>query len=199
MAKGTDEFAGTAIDDVGDGPVVVGASPIDPGTLGGTGGGTGGGNDGEFDPAIHVGRDKRNRDGSYTLKRGRKAGSGTGNSNRSHKATGDLKGAIDTLSRSLLAVHMGIAAATKTPEMSLDKEESDLLANATVNVLEQFDIRPDPKTEAIFGLIVAAGTVYGPRAYSIQARRARERRAKKDAEMKPVMDAGFPLGEMPQN
>lgn len=53
-----------------------------------------------------------------------------------------------------------------------------MLANASANVLEQFDLKPDPKTQAIVGLIIAAGTVYGPRAYMITARKAQEKRAR---------------------
>lgn len=71
-------------------------------------------------------------------------------------------------------LHVGIATIGKAPEMELSKDESDLLANATVNVLQEFDIRPDPKTEAVFGLIVACGTVYGPRAFLYRKRKAEE-------------------------
>jgi hypothetical protein len=60
-------------------------------------------------------------------------------------------------------LHIGLSTVSKTPEWELDKTETDMLANATVNVLQQFDIRPDPKIEAIFGLITAAGIVYAPR------------------------------------
>jgi hypothetical protein len=50
-----------------------------------------------------------------------------------------------------------------------------MLATASANVLEQFDLKPDPKTQAIIGLVMAAGTVYGPRVYMIQVRRAQEK------------------------
>lgn len=53
-----------------------------------------------------------------------------------------------------------------------------MLANATANVLEQFDLKPDPKIQAVIGLVMAAGTVYGPRVYMIQARKAQEKREK---------------------
>lgn len=167
MANGTDEYAGTGTG--GD------AGSIDPASLANSGDSNGTGSDGEFDPEIHVARDKRNADGSYTRKRGRKSGSGNGGSNTTaRKAKGDLSGAVDSLSRTLIIFHMGIASATKAPEMELDKQEADLLANATANVLSEFDIRPDPKVEAIFGLITACGMVYGPRVYSIRKRREDE-------------------------
>lgn len=162
MARG-DEFEGTGSEPVGEGEQPNG--PIDPTSIGGS--------DGDFDPAIHVGRDKRNNDGSYTRKRGRKAGSGSGGSGSSRKAS-NLADATATLSRTFLMLHLGISAATKTPEMALDQSEADLLAEATVNVLREFDIKPDPKVEAVFGLIIAAGTVYGPRFYLVKMRQKTE-------------------------
>jgi len=74
------------------------------------------------------------------------------------------------LSQTLMLLHVGIASSTRCPEMVLDKGESDMLAKATVNVMEQFDITPDPKVQAMAGLIIAAGTVYGPRVYLIRDR-----------------------------
>lgn len=61
------------------------------------------------------------------------------------------------------------------PELELDKEESDLLANAGAQLLSEFDLKPDPKTEAIIGFIVACATVYGPRAAIIAMRKKKER------------------------
>lgn len=128
-----------------------------------------------FDPTIHSGRDKLNADGSYRKKRGRKAGSGTGtgsgsNGSQNRRKT-DSAASVESLARVLAVLHVGIATATKTPEMVLDDQEASLLANATANVLEQFDIRPDPKIEAIIGLIMAAGSIYGPRLYLINERK----------------------------
>lgn len=53
-----------------------------------------------------------------------------------------------------------------------------MLAAASANVMEEFDLKPDPKTQAIIGLVIAAGTVYGPRVVMIQMRKASERREK---------------------
>jgi hypothetical protein len=69
---------------------------------------------------------------------------------------------------------VGIAAATKTPEMVLQDAEASNLAAATANVLEEFDIRPDPKIEAVIGLVTAASMIYGPRIYLITERKKRE-------------------------
>jgi hypothetical protein len=61
----------------------------------------------------------------------------------------------------------------------IDEAEGRMLAEASANVMEQFDLKPDPKTQAIIGLVMAAGTVYGPRAVIIQMRKAQERTEKR--------------------
>lgn len=156
---------------------------IDPATIDGSGSGNSGGNFGsgsaeQFDPAIHVSPDKRNKDGSYTRKRGRKTGASY--SQNPNKKTTDLNASIEQLSKVILFAHTGIAVATKCPEFELDKEESDYLAKSSANVLEQFDITPDPKTQAIIGLIIALGTVYAPRYIMISARMKAEKKAKQE-------------------
>lgn len=75
-----------------------------------------------------------------------------------------------------MIVHAGLAGVTSTPEMVIDESEAEMLARASANVLEQFDLKPDPKTQAIVGLVLAAGTVYGPRVYLINQRKAQEKR-----------------------
>lgn len=137
------------------------------------GSGSDGGGSGEFDPAIHVGRDKLNADGSYRRKRGRRAGST--NSASGSKTRADLKASVDSLSNVLMIVHAGLAATLKTPEIALDEAESKALAGGVTNVLEQFDIRPDPKVEAVVGLIVAASSIYGPKVYLYRERKKAER------------------------
>lgn len=69
-----------------------------------------------------------------------------------------------------MLVHVGLASATKTPELELEDKEADTLAQATARVLEEFDFTPSPKTQAIVGLIVACGTIYGPKAYAVKMR-----------------------------
>lgn len=160
-----------------------GSDAIEPAAIDGSGNGDSGGNFGngngeQFDPAIHVSPDKRNRDGSYTKKRGRK--SGTANSNSYGKKTTDLNASIEQLSKVILFAHTGLAVATKCPELELDKEESDYLAKSSANVLEQFDITPDPKTQAIIGLIIALGTVYAPRYIMISHRIKAEKKTEQE-------------------
>lgn len=64
--------------------------------------------------------------------------------------------------------------------MAIDNDEGAMLAKASANVLAQFDITPDPKTQAIIGLVMAAGAVYAPRAIAIRMRLAAEREAAKN-------------------
>jgi hypothetical protein len=75
-------------------------------------------------------------------------------------------------------LHTGIAGISNTPELVIDEDEGRMLAAATANVMEEFDLKPDPKVQAIVGLVVAAGTVYGPRTVLIQMRKAQEKREK---------------------
>lgn len=77
-------------------------------------------------------------------------------------------------------LHAGIAMATNAPEMALEDDEAQLLAKATVPVLEQFQFVPDPRYAAVFGLLMAAGKIYAPRVYLIRARLREEADVKKN-------------------
>lgn len=138
--------------------------------------GGGGSDSGEqFDPAIHSGPDKRNADGSYRKKRGRKPNSAAGGSKRQ---TNNQVG-IDALTSMLAIVHVGLASVTKTPELELDDKEAASLAGAVANVMTEFDITPDPKIQAVLGLVTVSGMIYGPRIYLIRERRSAEKEAEK--------------------
>lgn len=171
FGRSDNEFAGDGGDaDSGaanPGFLTFGGTRSDTGT-GGSDSGDGG--SGDFDPVIHIGRDKRNGDGSYRKKRGRKAGGNT--SPRGKKA--DLSTSIDALTRILTVVHVGLAGVTRSPEWKLEQDEAESLAGATANVLSEFDIRPDPKIEAIIGLVTVSGVIYGPRIYLITERKKAE-------------------------
>ena len=80
----------------------------------------------------------------------------------------------------LAIVHMGLASATRTPELKIEDEEAEALAKSTAVVLEEFDIRPDPKIEAVIGLVTTAGMIYGPRVYLIAERKKMERRNREE-------------------
>jgi hypothetical protein len=153
---------------------------VDPASFGGSSGGSDGGSirdaaGTEFDPAIHVGPDSRNNDGSFRRKRGRKAGSGSHGKAKVHS---NLEGSIEALTKGLAIFHIALATATKTPELVIEDSEAKSLATATVNVLDQYDIRPDPKIEAIIGLIGVSCATYIPRYMSIKMRKEQERKEK---------------------
>lgn len=147
-----------------------------------SGSGTAGGADRDgtvFDPDVHIGLDKINADGTYRRKRARKSGGSNSAGNR-NKARANTETGVAAIARIFYIVHAGLASATKTPEIALADEDSKALAEATARVLDEFDIRPDPKIEAIIGLITTASVVYGPRAYMINMRRKVEADAKKN-------------------
>lgn len=160
------------------------------GSTRGSGSGTGSGNDSEgasgetdssgtrFDPAIHSGPDKLNRDGTFRKKRGRKAGTGSG-ANRG-KAS-DYSASLDAFTGMLAIVHVGLASVTKTPELVLEEDEAKSLAMASANVLEQFDITPDPRVTAVLGLVTTCGMIYGPRVYLIRERKREEKEKSNNA------------------
>lgn len=125
----------------------------------------------KFDATIHVAFDKRNADGSFRRKRGRKSNSASSG----NRTKANNQASIEGLTRMLAIIHIGLASATKTPELKLEDDEAEALAKSTAVVLEEFDIRPDPKIEAIIGLVTTAGMIYGPRVYLISERKKRER------------------------
>lgn len=75
-------------------------------------------------------------------------------------------------------VHLGLANIVGEPLLAIDKPEGDMLANASANLLAQFDLAPDPKTQAIIGLLLACGAVYGPRVIMYRAREAQKAKEK---------------------
>jgi hypothetical protein len=79
----------------------------------------------------------------------------------------------------LAIFHVAIATATKTPELMIGDDEAKSLASATINVLDQYDIRPDPKIEAMVTLIGVAAATYAPRVVAIRMRKAQEAEEKK--------------------
>lgn len=147
--------------------------------VGGAGIGDGDG-DTIFDPERHISRDKRNTDGTYRRKRRRRNGGSAsgGGSPRQARTSADHKASVEGLTNMLLVVHMGLSGALKAPEMVLEDDEGKSLAVAISNVLNEFDIRPDPKIEALVGLGIIAAGIYGPRMYLIQERNKRAKKEK---------------------
>ncbi len=133
---------------------------------------------GEWDAELHYPDRRTNADGSFT-KRKRRRKSNTGGSTNRGKT--DNSTGVETLARMLGIVHLGIASATKIVELELKPDESQALAQATANVLEEFDWVPDPKITAIVGLVTTAGTIYGPKYYFYRERKKEEKEARDNA------------------
>lgn len=154
------------------------------------------GGDYVFDADRHVGRHSTLKDGSYRRKKA-KRGSGGSNATRNTKA--DLSASVDALTKTLLIMHVGMAEMTKTPELALSEVEASGLATSAVNVLDQFDITPDPKMQAIVGLLMTAGMIYGPRMYNIQSRVKAEKSEPKSSASMHVLRPVDLTGNMPQD
>lgn len=193
-----------SFDAIGQGPVGSGEHEAPGGTgnatgdefgafeLGGVNGS--GGSSGEldsagtpFDDRIHSGTRRAN--GEWRKRRGPKSGG-----NSAPRVSGKKAGhsaSLDALTNTLIIVHAAISTATKTPELAIEETEAKSLAGAVANVLEEFDIQPDPKVQAIVGLVIAAGSVYGPRMYLIRERQKAQRKVKeKPAEVIPFGPVG---------
>lgn len=134
---------------------------------------------GPIDPAS-LGTDEFERDSDGNLvygasgkprrKRGRKSGGSSGGSSAGASKSGarnsqNLGLGLETLSNSLMIVHVGLAALTDFKKWELEKKESDALSASIANVMEQFDMTPDPRFAAIAGLLTTGAMIYGPRLY----------------------------------
>lgn len=123
---------------------------------------------------------KRNRDGSPAKKRGRKAGSGN-SAPKSAPRNPTLVDGVNTLSQTLMIVHMGIAGLTKFDQFALEQKEADALSNSLVNVMKEFDFTPDPRFTAVAGLVTTGAMIYGPRMY-LYSDHKKEQKKKKQQE-----------------
>jgi len=79
------------------------------------------------------------------------------------------------LAKQLAGIHMIAAMFTKTPELQLTEPEALNLSNAIVGVCDEYDLNIDGKTGAAIQLLAACAVTYGPRAFQINWRRAKER------------------------
>ena len=75
------------------------------------------------------------------------------------------------LEKLMLSAHMMAAAFLKTPELRIDEQESAMLSKATLDVLKAYGIPElSDKQLAMSQMLMALGTVYGPRFYIIYSR-----------------------------
>lgn len=66
-----------------------------------------------------------------------------------------------------MVAHAFFARALDTPELEIDSKEAHSLSSAVLNVFDQYDFRPDPKTAAWINLGFVAGAIYAPRLWII--------------------------------
>lgn len=85
-----------------------------------------------------------------------------------------------------------LAAAVKTPELELDKEEGKLLAENIAAVNAHYGKVIDPKVMAWTGLIMACGKVYAPRAVAIKMRLSMEKEARRPQQRNNVVQMATP-------
>lgn len=69
---------------------------------------------------------------------------------------------------------MMAAAALKTPELAIDKQEAELLGSAIQAVQEHYNFDVSEEVTLWVNLVSAAVAVYGPRAVTIIARKKKE-------------------------
>ena len=75
------------------------------------------------------------------------------------------------LGRQLVGLHLIAVKLTHIPEIAIDGEEGELLAEGIIGVIKEYDISVNGKTGAWLGLIGAAAMVYAPRAVVIAEKR----------------------------
>lgn len=127
-----------------------------------------------FDPERHSGR--RNRDGQWSLKRGR-SGPRTAKEERTEKVSASD---VNKWKGNLVLWHIGLAKVTKCPEFELDSDDADQLGFAVAQFMAAYKLKADPRIEAAVTLFIACGWVYGPKVAMIQMRRSEERKNKPD-------------------
>ncbi len=113
---------------------------------------------------------KRNGDGSPRRKRGRKAGS-SGSAGSSAKNPVSVSG-VEAL---LFSTHAILSTALHTPELALEKAESQALAESVANVARHYPTSISAKTIDWAALATCLAFTYGPRAVMIRQRLDAER------------------------
>lgn len=98
------------------------------------------------------------------------------------------------LTKGLMIFHTTLAAMTKTPELVLSQEEASGLSESGLTLLELYDIKPDPKIEAMIMFAGQIGLVYGTRIIAIRARTAQEKKAAREGSAEMFDANGTPIG-----
>ena len=127
-------------------------------------------------------------DGTPAKKRGRKPGQTNSaepiKAKPKNKADNRLATSVEMLAAQFQILNTGIAYLTSFEDFKLTDNESLQMANATANVMDQFDYVPDPKIAAVMGLVTTASMIYGPRIYLYNSDRKKKQKAKVTAKVK---------------
>lgn len=70
---------------------------------------------------------------------------------------------ISTLGRQIVGIHAMVASITKIDEANLHEQEGMMMAQALVNMADQYDLELDGKTGAALQLFATAAMIYAPR------------------------------------
>lgn len=71
----------------------------------------------------------------------------------------------DSLGRQIMGFHILASQFLKSPIWMIDEKEASQLADAVVQVSEQYDFNFDPKVAASINLLATAAMIYAPRAF----------------------------------
>lgn len=82
---------------------------------------------------------------------------------------------IKLMGKQLVGLHVMVAQIGGIPELMIDEQSGELLAQSIINVADQYDLAIDGKTGAALQLAMTAAMIYGPRALAIRARMANQR------------------------
>jgi predicted DNA-binding transcriptional regulator YafY len=81
----------------------------------------------------------------------------------------------------LVSINAGIVAITKLPELEVTAEENHRIAVAAQNLAQYYDVRIDPKNQALMALIGAVGQAYGTRLVAVAMRPKKQPEAQPNA------------------
>lgn len=120
--------------------------------------------------------------GTGPTRRGRPPGSRNATGGASGKPSGkkdksNLAGSIEQLSRTLVFTSLGFSILA--PELALSDAEATAITGALVNLLEVYDVKPDPKVEAWVGVAFTLGPIAATKGFQIRNRRRKERQEKR--------------------
>lgn len=131
-------------------------------------------------PASTPGPKKRGRPALSEAERAARQTSGVASS-------GDSKNIrVSFIEKTLMGIHLGLAAITKVEELEIGKDDARVLAEATAGVLALYKVRMTAKQEAYGLLIEAIGQVYVPMGVSIYMRKKMEAASKPQPRPQPV-------------